>query len=79
MKEDKLVIFTLINYIGVSFALAFTVLKFYGVIDWEWWIVFLPLWCPVALFIIILSIVSFCKKKSKKKRRNKRGKHFNDK
>lgn len=36
---------------------AFIVLKLVGVIDWSWWLVTLPLYGPVILLIIILTIV----------------------
>lgn len=32
-------------------------LKVSGVIDWSWWIVFLPMWGPVVLILIVLLFI----------------------
>lgn len=38
----------------------FVILKLTGVITWSWWLVFAPLWVPVALFLlIVLGVVIF--------------------
>jgi hypothetical protein len=48
---------------GVGFfgllGIAFIVLKLCNVIDWSWWYVTLPLWGPVALFLVIYAVVLF--------------------
>jgi hypothetical protein len=35
--------------------IAFVVLKLTGVITWSWWLVTLPFWGGLALFILILA------------------------
>lgn len=37
--------------------IAFVVLKLTGVINWSWWLVTLPFWGGLALFILILAAV----------------------
>ena len=47
---------------GGSFTLLtviFACLKLAGVIDWSWWIVFLPILVPVGLVAIVLIVVLF--------------------
>ena len=50
---------------GVTFAdlllVAFIVMKLAGVIDWSWWWVFSPLWVPLGLLLILLSLAGFVK------------------
>lgn len=41
---------------GVLFVV-FLVLKLCGVITWSWWWVTAPLWIPIALFLIVLTII----------------------
>ncbi len=45
------------GHAGSSFftllGLLFIGLKLGGVIDWEWWLVLLPLWGPAALVVLI--------------------------
>lgn len=36
--------------------LIFVVAKLWGVINWSWWIVFLPMWAPLAICLGILGI-----------------------
>ena len=36
--------------------IAFIVLKLWKVINWSWWLVFSPLWIPVILVLIIVTI-----------------------
>lgn len=35
----------------------FACLKLAGVIDWSWWIVFLPILVPIGLAAIVLAVV----------------------
>lgn len=44
-----------ISVLGLLFVL-FVGLKLAGVIDWSWWLVFAPIWGPVA-GCIILSVI----------------------
>ena len=37
----------------------FIVLKLTGVIDWSWWIVLLPLYLPMAMFLAFAGLVVF--------------------
>lgn len=36
---------------------AFVVLKLVGVINWSWWWITLPFWGPIAIVLILLTIV----------------------
>ena len=53
------------SYHGVSFTgvllAVFIALKLAGVVNWSWWIVFIPLWIDlgVALIIIIILIIIY--------------------
>lgn len=54
---------------GTTLFLVFLVLKLTDVIDWSWWWVTAPLWIPISifiLFVIIVFIIAFIKKKNKK-------------
>jgi hypothetical protein len=42
---------------GTVLFLVFLVLKLTGNIDWSWWWVTSPLWIPLALGVVILSII----------------------
>jgi len=42
--------------IGATLFIIFLVLKLTHVIDWSWWWITAPLWCGLALFIIVLLI-----------------------
>lgn len=50
------------KYVGLTFTgllqIVFIVLKLCNVIDWSWWIVFLPLIIDASLKIIIIIIAS---------------------
>ena len=35
----------------------FIVLKLVGVIDWSWWLVLIPLWISLGLFVLVFVIV----------------------
>lgn len=37
----------------------FIVLKLTGVIDWSWWLVLLPLYLPMAMFLAFAGLVVF--------------------
>ena len=39
------------------FSLIFIIMKVTNVIDWSWWIVFIPIWLPFAVVIAIFLIV----------------------
>lgn len=43
--------------------ITFVVLKALGYLDWPWWLVFIPLWGPIALVLLIaavIGVVAFC-------------------
>jgi hypothetical protein len=44
---------------GTVLFLVFLVLKLTGNIDWSWWWVTSPLWIPLALGVVIISIIGF--------------------
>jgi ABC-type antimicrobial peptide transport system permease subunit len=44
---------------GTVLFLVFLVLKLTGNIDWSWWWVTSPLWIPIALGVVIISIIGF--------------------
>jgi len=45
--------------IGTILFLIFMTLKLTGSIDWSWWWVTSPLWIPITLGIVIISIIGF--------------------
>lgn len=55
---------------GITFlsllAIAFIVLKLCKVINWSWWWVTCPLWGPVAISIIVVSILTVIKRRKEK-------------
>jgi hypothetical protein len=44
---------------GTVLFLVFLVLKLTGNIDWSWWWVTSPLWIPLVLGVVIISIIGF--------------------
>ena len=40
--------------------IVFIVLKLVGVIDWSWWLVLLPIYSPIVLFLLGAFIVVIC-------------------
>lgn len=36
--------------------IVFVILKLVGVIEWSWWLVFIPLWSSIGLTILLLII-----------------------
>lgn len=55
--------------LGTILFVVFLVLKLTNFIDWSWWWVTAPLWIPISifiLFVIIVFIIAFIKKKNKK-------------
>ena len=42
-----------IGFLGLL-CILFIGLKLTNVIDWEWWVVLMPLWAPVALVMLLL-------------------------
>lgn len=52
---------------GISFlsllGIAFIVLKLTNVIDWSWWLVLLPLYGGIIIWIIILLVLVFIYKR----------------
>jgi hypothetical protein len=44
---------------GTVLFLVFLVLKLTGNIDWSWWWVTSPLWIPLTLGVVIISIIGF--------------------
>jgi hypothetical protein len=44
---------------GTVLFLIFMTLKLTGSIDWSWWWVTSPLWIPITLGIVIISIIGF--------------------
>ena len=53
MKQDKK---------GISFfellLLTFIILKLCGIINWNWWWVFSPIWIPVGIYCVIIIIAT---------------------
>ena len=49
------------SYAGLSFLdvllVVFIALKIAKVIDWSWWLVFLPLWIQIGLVIIMMIVI----------------------
>lgn len=47
--------------VGIGFCealgLIFVVLKLVGVIDWSWWLVLLPIYAPIILAIVIITLI----------------------
>jgi len=46
-----------IHGFGTLLFLIFLILKLTGVIAWSWWWVTSPLWLPIAIVLLFLSIV----------------------
>lgn len=46
-----------VNSWAFVLAVLFVGLKLTGFIDWSWWWVLAPIWIPLAIIIIALSIV----------------------
>ena len=48
---------------GITFfellTIVFIALKLAGCISWSWWWVFAPLWIPIAIFLVMLLVISF--------------------
>lgn len=51
-----------IGFIGLL-QIAFIVLKLCGIINWSWWIVFLPIIGSVALFIVLVGVFVWLEKR----------------
>lgn len=47
-----------IGFLGLL-AILFIGLKLCRVIDWAWWWVLSPLWCPMAL-VLVVAILTLC-------------------
>jgi hypothetical protein len=43
--------------LGTVLFLIFMTLKLTGNIDWSWWWVTSPLWIPIALLLIVFSVI----------------------
>lgn len=54
------------SYTGLSFLdvllVVFIALKIAKVINWSWWLVFLPLWIQIGLVIIMMIVISIISK-----------------
>jgi len=35
----------------------FVIAKLWGVVDWSWWLVFLPIFISCGIFILIISVI----------------------
>jgi len=35
----------------------FVIAKLWGVVDWSWWLVFLPIFISLGIFILIISVI----------------------
>ena len=46
-----------ISYLGFL-SLLFIGLKLGGAITWSWWLVLLPLYAPVAIFLVVIMITA---------------------
>lgn len=44
------------SFLGVL-ALIFIVLKLIGIISWSWWLVLLPVWGPITIYVIVTFII----------------------
>ena len=48
-------------YNGIGFfgllQVVFIALKVAKVIDWSWWLVFIPAWIDIGIFLIIIAII----------------------
>lgn len=54
--------------------IVFIILKLCGLIDWDWWLVLLPIYGPLVIVLIIIFIifmVSFIKYELKKRRKGR--------
>lgn len=57
MKENKNSnVYNGIGFFGLL-QVVFIALKVAKVIDWSWWLVFLPTWIDLGLFLIVIIIV----------------------
>ena len=54
-ENNKITIQT-VGITNILVFLAFFFAKIYDKIDWSWWLVFSPLWIPLAVLILILVI-----------------------
>lgn len=54
---------------GVGFinllAILFICLKLTNYIEWSWWLVLMPLWAPVALYIAMVALIAMFVKVTK--------------
>lgn len=57
--ENKTVVSGGISFTGML-TIVFIVLKLCKVISWSWWWVLVPLWAPVALFVVGYIFVFVC-------------------
>ena len=59
MKEDKggTIASILHSIFAFTLFIVFMVLKLCGVINWSWWLVTLPLWAGLALFIAAIAVM----------------------
>lgn len=44
------------SYVFTTLGIVFVVLKLTNVIDWEWWLVLLPIWGPTAFLILVYAV-----------------------
>lgn len=45
-----------LGFVG-ALQIVFIVLKLCNVINWSWWIVLIPLWVELILFIVVLILI----------------------
>jgi len=49
---------TCIEVFSMTLTLIFVMAKLFGMIDWSWWIVFSPIWAPIAFVLFITMIIA---------------------
>jgi len=50
------IVSTLLGGVFLLSGFAFFMLKLFQVVNWPWWLVFLPWWGPIALLVVLLII-----------------------
>jgi hypothetical protein len=48
---------------GGLLTIVFITLKLTGYIDWSWWLVFAPMWIPLAFVLVVLILVAWASTK----------------
>lgn len=48
------------TYVCLTASASFTYLKITGAIAWAWWLILLPVWGPIALFLLVVEVFFMC-------------------